>query len=143
MVKNLGDRKVREELKARVASLTVEERRRWGLMDVQQMVRHTREAYRQWGLEHYEAGPNAAARKAGALGEARWPMIVREDAGDEVAGDEAAFSQEKAGLIDEMERFVLEAGTKLGHPTFADMTGDEWLRLAYLHTDHHLRQFGR
>ena len=142
-LKNLGDSGVRDELKARVASLTVDDLRHWGLMDVQQMVRHTREAFRQWGLADYDAGPDAAARKAGALGEGRWPMVVREEAQPEVAGDAVAFEAEKAGLMEELDRFVAKAGSKLGHPAFAEMTESDWLRLAYLHTDHHLRQFGR
>jgi len=29
------------------------------------------------------------------------------------------------------------------HPIFGQMTRAEWLRWGYLHTDHHLRQFGR
>jgi hypothetical protein len=28
------------------------------------------------------------------------------------------------------------------HPVFGPMSNAEWLRLGYLHTDHHLRQFG-
>lgn len=28
------------------------------------------------------------------------------------------------------------------HPVFGPLSDAEWLRLAYLHTDHHLRQFG-
>ena len=28
------------------------------------------------------------------------------------------------------------------HPIFGPMSGAAWLRWAYLHTDHHLRQFG-
>jgi hypothetical protein len=28
------------------------------------------------------------------------------------------------------------------HPVFGPMSEAEWLRLGYLHTDHHLRQFG-
>lgn len=28
------------------------------------------------------------------------------------------------------------------HPHFGDLSEREWMRLAYLHTDHHLRQFG-
>ena len=28
------------------------------------------------------------------------------------------------------------------HPVFGRMSGTDWLRWAYLHTDHHLRQFG-
>jgi hypothetical protein len=29
------------------------------------------------------------------------------------------------------------------HPMFGAMTTLEWMRWGYLHTDHHLRQFGR
>ena len=143
-MKNLGDREVRDALKARIAALTAEDRRLWGFMDVQEMVRHARAAFPEWGLVEYDAGPEAPARKARALGaEARWPMIVREDARPEVAGDAVLFEGEKARLLEELERFVADAGARLGHPTFGAMTEDEWLRLAYLHTDHHLRQFGR
>jgi uncharacterized protein DUF1569 len=28
------------------------------------------------------------------------------------------------------------------HPAFGPMTRTHWMRYAYLHTDHHLRQFG-
>lgn len=28
------------------------------------------------------------------------------------------------------------------HPQFGQMSEKEWMRLGYLHTDHHLRQFG-
>lgn len=28
------------------------------------------------------------------------------------------------------------------HPHFGPMSGMEWMRLGYLHADHHLRQFG-
>jgi len=28
------------------------------------------------------------------------------------------------------------------HPMFGEMRHDEWLRWGFLHTDHHLRQFG-
>jgi hypothetical protein len=28
------------------------------------------------------------------------------------------------------------------HPHFGRMSDAEWMRLAYLHMDHHLRQFG-
>jgi hypothetical protein len=34
------------------------------------------------------------------------------------------------------------AGTWPIHPVFGKMTTAQWLRWAYLHTDHHLRQFG-
>jgi hypothetical protein len=28
------------------------------------------------------------------------------------------------------------------HPLFGDLSESDWMRLAYLHTNHHLRQFG-
>jgi hypothetical protein len=33
-------------------------------------------------------------------------------------------------------------GTWPDHPVFGKMSSSQWFRWAYLHTDHHLRQFG-
>jgi hypothetical protein len=35
------------------------------------------------------------------------------------------------------------AAGRPAHPIFGRMTEAEWMRWGYLHTDHHLRQFGR
>jgi hypothetical protein len=45
-------------------------------------------------------------------------------------------------LLRVMERFVPEAVRTSRHPLWGRMTEWEWGRWGYLHTDHHLRQFG-
>ena len=41
-----------------------------------------------------------------------------------------------------VERFATQRGGWPAHPIFGRMSEAEWLRWGYLHTDHHLRQFG-
>jgi hypothetical protein len=40
------------------------------------------------------------------------------------------------------ERFCTSTGNFAPHPMFGQMTHDERMRWAYLHIDHHFRQFG-
>jgi hypothetical protein len=53
------------------------------------------------------------------------------------------FEQDRQELIKRM-RLLLESNLEgRPHPYFGPLTQDEWMRWAWLHTDHHLRQFGR
>jgi hypothetical protein len=59
--------------------------------------------------------------------------------------DERVFEQERARLIDLLEKFHQKgpAGlTKNAHPFFGTMTVSDWDTLQVKHLDHHLRQFG-
>jgi hypothetical protein len=52
----------------------------------------------------------------------------------------AADLAEAAALL---ERVAAEAGLeRRAHTVFGAMSAADWLRWAWLHTDHHLRQFG-
>jgi hypothetical protein len=54
------------------------------------------------------------------------------------------FLSDRAGLVNTITRFCAP-DPELGrhpHPIFGLMSKAEWMRWAYLHTDHHLRQFG-
>jgi hypothetical protein len=56
----------------------------------------------------------------------------------------AGFEQDRQGLIVIVQRFC-ETDRDFGaleHPIFLRMTRADWLRWGYLHSDHHLRQFG-
>ena len=49
--------------------------------------------------------------------------------------------------VAELERIIevvanTESGFAPAHPMFGRMSPPDWLRWAYLHVDHHLRQFG-
>ena len=64
-----------------------------------------------------------------------------QDRGGTSPVDFAADVAELEALLDE---FITRRGTVAGqsHPVFGRMSEAGWLRWGYLHTDHHLRQFG-
>jgi hypothetical protein len=54
------------------------------------------------------------------------------------------FELDRLRLVKSIERFTATPGPpeSVSHPAFGPMTRREWMRWGYLHTDHHLRQFG-
>jgi hypothetical protein len=53
------------------------------------------------------------------------------------------FERDRAELL-HRTRLLMEAHLdNYPHPYFGPLTQEEWMRWAWLHTDHHLRQFGR
>ena len=54
------------------------------------------------------------------------------------------FESDVRGLRELVDQFVQMPATFHwpDHPHFGRMSRAEWMRLGYLHTDHHLRQFG-
>jgi len=56
----------------------------------------------------------------------------------------AEFDSDMQKLCASIERFTRQPRefSWKSHPHFGAMSETEWMRLAYLHTDHHLRQFG-
>jgi hypothetical protein len=53
------------------------------------------------------------------------------------------FDQDLAEALAEMERFCRPDQALGDHAFFGPMSHQDWMRWGYLHTDHHLRQFGR
>ena len=56
----------------------------------------------------------------------------------------AEFARDMAELRNLIDRFAQPPGrfSAQPHPHFGPLSKREWMRLAYLHADHHLRQFG-
>lgn len=57
---------------------------------------------------------------------------------------QAEFEQERAALIEVVERFGEARPSDLQptHPIFGELDHAQWMRWGYRHADHHLRQFG-
>lgn len=53
------------------------------------------------------------------------------------------FERQKGNWINLLEGYQHPRSSKTIHPFFGRMTPEQTGRLAYKHTDHHLRQFGR
>ena len=53
------------------------------------------------------------------------------------------FAADRAGLDEALEAFLRVKENRTPHAIFGAMRPRDWMRWGYLHTDHHLRQFGR
>lgn len=76
-----------------------------------------------------------------------WPagILTRPEIDQELGGTKPAdFAADLVELEELLEHVTTQTRTFGGqsHPIFGRMSEAAWLRWAYLHVDHHLRQFG-
>ena len=139
-------------IRNRIALVSPTDARLWGAMSVHQMICHLTDAFGCPLGERVPApikGPPIPVPiyKWLALSfPAKWPKGVPtppamdQRIGGTPPGD---FAADRAALVLKLDQFVRCAGPWGSHPMFGVMTAAEWMRWGYLHTDHHLRQFGR
>lgn len=151
-MRTLADSAVRDALLARLARLRPQGRALWGRMTPHEMVCHLCDSFRV-GLGEKRASMAAGLAqrtllKWGALWiPIPWPNGVptRPEIEQGLGGTvPLEFERDRAELASLIGRFSAR-GEGFGahpHPTFGELRDAEWLRWGYLHTDHHLRQFG-
>ncbi len=149
---HLGDPVARKEVLQRIAALKPETPPRWGKMTAHQMICHLGDSFRvPMGLKKASpaSGPlhRTAVKWLALYLPVRWPQGVptRPEVDQQVGGTPPGeFRQDRCELIELIERFsVPDCGFRWNpHPVFGRMCPRQWLRWGYLHTDHHLRQFG-
>lgn len=148
----LDDPAVVADLKSRLTRLQVDGRRRWGTMSAHQMLCHVADAFAA-ALGELEVRPlrtvlGSTVMKWGALWmPLRWPHGVptRAEIDPTRRGTRpAVFEADRRRVLELMDRFVREGGSdpEAVHVLFGPLSRREWLRWGWLHTDHHLRQFG-
>ena len=142
------------EILRRLRTLRPDTSARWGRMSAHQMICHLRDAF-LIATDPAQTRPvpglhNRTIVKWIALYvPLRWPSGIRTTPEiDQVAGggtrpgefaaDVAAVDAAIAAITGAPEEFF--RGRR--HPIFGPLTQSAWLRWAYLHMDHHLRQFG-
>ncbi|HUV97635.1 MAG TPA: DUF1569 domain-containing protein [Acidobacteriaceae bacterium] len=151
-MKTLRDASVQREIRSRLASVSREDSARWGLMSVDQMICHVRDAY--WvglGEKNVAMVATPVPRPVMKWLALRVPMQWRPGfkSAPEVAQDvdgtrPVEFESDRAALLSVVEQFCRQLPDPcVPHPFFGRMTTNDWWRWGYLHTDHHLRQFGR
>jgi len=126
--------------------------RRWGRMSAHQMVCHLSDAFRL--VTHQKAASPATGIVQVTLIKwialyvpFRWPQGVptRPEMDQEFEGTKPRdFAADLAELESLVER-IATVGKDYdwpAHPIFGRMSESAWMRWAYLHVDHHLRQFG-
>jgi hypothetical protein len=121
-------------------------------MSAHQMICHLCDACRMaTGQQMVTLSTSLVKRTAGKLVAlylpVRWPRgIATGPEIDQYCGGTrpATFDADVEDLIARMEAMAAEPQVLEGqvHPVFGRLSRAAWLRWAYLHTDHHLRQFG-
>ncbi len=148
---HLGDRVCFEDVERRVKSLRATDEAQWGVMRVGEMVRHVDGAFRM------ALGEEPVARVASPLPRGlvkwialwsplRWPHglpTVPELRRGEQRVRVGEFAADHAVLLEGLQRFGRLRELQTDHPIFGRMRTRDWMRWGWLHTDHHLRQFGR
>ena len=147
-MKSLWEDGTRRELLARARRLTPEHRARWGKFTVDRMLAHLVDAFRM-GMGEIEVRP----RKIPLLG--TWPFNVlfirlvgmpknAPTVREIVQRPPLTIEAELRELEAAMDRFAAQRDRKQWpvHPAFGKLSRRSWGVLGYVHTDHHLRQFG-
>ena len=151
-MKSLARPPDKDELLRRLRTVRPEAARRWGRMSAHQMVCHLGDCFRM-ALGHKPVRPNAGRVPRTILKwvvlyvPLRWPAgIATSPEIDQTGGGTppAEFTADVAE-VEALLDLVLRQSKDLDgqrHPALGRMTEAQWLRWGYLHTDHHLRQFG-
>jgi hypothetical protein len=133
---------------ARVERLSPERQPRWGRMSVDQMLCHLRDYFdlalgRTTGKPLGNALTQAAARWLVLTVGMRFPRNVRTLPQFKQTSPEV-FDHDHARLRDCLQEFHRRRDRAEWpyNPAFGKLTREQWGRLAWLHVDHHLRQFG-
>ena len=146
-MKTIGDPRVRTRLTERVQGLSLASPRRWGKMNIQQMLTHL-----AGGMELVLGGrpfgitprPRAVLKLFALKLPVPWPRGAPnplDPAGVDVPESEFEHARRRVlEALDAMGSWETGPETPL-HPAFGELTTREWQRWAYKHADHHLKQF--
>jgi hypothetical protein len=147
-MRTIGDPREKDRLTERVRSLSLASERRWGKMNVQQMLTHL-----AGGMELVLYGKSfgvAPSRLQAILKFIALKLPVPWPKGAPNPLDPASVDVPESEFEDARRRAVAaleaigswEKGAETpAHPGFGDLTTREWQRWAYKHADHHLKQF--
>jgi hypothetical protein len=151
-MKTLCRERDKQEILRRLKRVRPDSVRRWGRMSAHQMVCHLSDSFRAMiGRKAVTPVTSPFQRpvvKCLALyAPLRWPpgILTSPEIDQEAGGTKPAdFATDLADLealvellTDPVRRFEWHE-----HPIFGRMSDRSWFRWAYLHMDHHLRQFG-
>jgi hypothetical protein len=149
LMKSIGRARDLEALIVRLRTLEPASQRRWGTMFPSEMLCHLGDA--SSSILAHPGGPTKPRRPLFKLialySPTRWPSGIRTPAevdprrGGSRPGE---FERDRDRAIHGLRALAQAPGAALpsSHRIFGLMSEWDWKRWAYLHTDHHLRQFG-
>ena len=151
-MKTLAHQRCRAEIVRRLRSLRPESTRRWGQMSAHQMICHLCDSCR------IATGERRASDAGGLMQRTlvkwialylpvRWPpgLPTRPEVDQLVGGTKPVEFAADVAQLEALLEFITTRDRGFdwaAHPIFGTMSQAAWLRWAYLHADHHLRQFG-
>jgi hypothetical protein len=151
MAKNsLFDEALYQSIRKRVESLTPVNERKWGKMNIAQMMKHLRKAM-QLAFPRDKPLPQAPFFvklmtpfiKKMVLSEKPYREGLPTAKGI-IITDQVDFDIEKNKLIQTLDQFFANGGEMAAqntHPLFGKLKPEEWGFSQWKHFDHHLRQF--
>ena len=148
-MRSLTSARTVEEIRERMESLMEADERRWGVMTAMEAVRHLRGAFVMAAGDRAMKPiaavlPKQVMKRLALWTPVRWPRSL--PTVPELLETEAlqgGFLEERRALLEAFERFLRVPENRTEHPMLGAMRPVDWMRWGYLHTDHHLRQFGR
>lgn len=151
-MKTLQDPESLEELCDRLRTVSLHSARLWGTMTPHQMICHLNDSFKM-GIGERITGMRASplsrtvVKWIALYAPMQWPQGIRTipEVDQQAGGTKPiAFERDRDELLQTMARFAgADRNFQWGiHPIFGRMSAAEWLRWGYIHTDHHLRQFG-
>jgi len=153
-MKTLARPRDKAEILRRLRDVRADSVRQWGRMSAPQMICHLSDSFRVViGRKAVSPATSLLQRTAvkwiALYLPLRWPVGIRTRPEiDQVLGSVATSPAEFASDLAELEALVELITTQTRnldwkpHPIFGRMSERAWMRWAYLHMDHHLRQFG-
>ncbi len=152
MLKTLQSARDKQEILQRLRAIRPRSERRWGKMTPHQMLCHLSDSYRMFmGVKKVKPEPVPYPRpvlKFVALWvPIPWPhgfKSVPELDQHKAGTPPLQFEADRRDLQNLIERFTRRPRDfeHQPHPHFGQLSEKAWMRLGYLHADHHLRQFG-
>lgn len=150
-MKTLASEHDKAEILRRLKTIGPDSRRQWGRMSVHQMICHLSDSF--LGVTGQRPISPATSLLQRTLvkwialyAPVKWPQGVptRPEVDQEVGGTPPSnFGADVTQLEMLVELITTRKGCFDGqqHPIFGSMSDADWMRWAYLHMDHHLRQF--
>ncbi len=136
-------------IRSRLGTMMAADAARWGTMSAGEAIVHLREAFLiATGERRADAVPvplpgpmlKFLALRAPMPWPKGSPTVPGLERKNLITG---SFGTDKEGLLRAYDDFLGMTSERPEHPMFGRMTRRDWMRWGYLHTDHHLRQFGR
>ena len=145
-MRNLFDEKDLEEMIGRLKKLQADAKPRWGKLNVSGMLFHCHTVNRAI-LSGKTVGPPTLKQKLMRIYVLnilrKMPMGRQSNPRFFSSVESLQFENEKDQLMESILAFTKHREPiKGGHPVFGRMKKRDWGRFAWIHLDHHLRQFG-